>query len=126
MRRMNQKGVSLIELLIAMMLLATALVGLAASFPLAMYGVTTGGFVTTATLLAQQCIEIAKNTPYDKLPDLALPTSPCTAAPVPGFARSVDVQVGTPTATTTTLTVLVTFTGEGGTNETRVGTIFSQ
>ncbi len=126
MRRVNQKGVSLLELLVAMMLLMTALVGLAASFPLAMFGVTTGGFQTTATLLGQQCLDIAKNTPYDKLPDLALPTSPCTVAPVQGFTRSVDVQVGVPTATTTTLTVLVTFTGQGGINETRLWTIFSR
>lgn len=126
MRRINQNGVTLLELLVAMMLLATALIGLAASFPMAMYGVTTGGFQTTATLLAQQCIEIAKNTPYDNLPDLTLPASPCTGQPVAGFTRIVTVKVADPTATTTTVIVLVKFTGEGGINETNVFTIFSR
>ena len=56
MSHFNQRGVTLLELLVAMMLLATALVGLAASFPLLMQAVTLGGFQTTATLLAQQCV----------------------------------------------------------------------
>lgn len=124
--RRNEKGVTLLELLIAMMLLATALIGLAASFPLAMFGVTTGGFQTTATLLAQQCVELAKNTPYDRLPDLMLPATPCTAAPVSGFTRATTVQVGVPTASTTTVTIVVQFTGESGPTQTSVWTIFAR
>ena len=126
MRRFNEKGVTLLELLIAMMLLTIALVGLAASFPLAMFGVTTGGFQTTATLLAQQCLELAKNTPYNQLPTLMLPASPCTVAPIAGFTRAADVQPGVPTANTTTVTIQVVFTGESGINTTSVWTIFAR
>ena len=64
MRHFNQRGVTLLELLVAMMLLATALVGLAASFPLLMqtttittqvdFQGTTGGLQTViATILSQ-------------------------------------------------------------------------
>ena len=122
----NQRGLTLLELLVAMMLLATALVGLAASFPLLMQAVTLGGFQTTATLLAQQCVEIAKSMPYDRLPvDLpnACPTSPTG---YPAFSRTLTVTPGTPTATTTTVTTQVNFTGTSGGLRTTVATILTQ
>ena len=123
---LNERGITLTELLVSMMLLATALVGLAASYPLLMQAVTLGGFQTTATLLAQQCVEIAKVMPYDRLPaDLpgACPTSP---AGYPSFTRSVTVTPGTPTPTTTTVTTQVNFQGTNGGLETTVATILSQ
>ena len=71
MRRLGQAGVTLLELLVAMVLLAVALVGLAASFPYAMYGVTAGGYQTTATLLGQQVVDQAKATRYAAVNSLA-------------------------------------------------------
>jgi type II secretory pathway pseudopilin PulG len=122
----NQRGISLLELLVAMMLLATALVGLAASYPLLMQAVTLGGFQTTATLLAQQCVEIAKSMPYDRLPlDLANACPPNPAG-YPTFTRSLTVTPASPTATTTTVTTQVNFQGSSGTIQTVVATILSQ
>jgi type II secretory pathway pseudopilin PulG len=122
----NQRGISLLELLVAMMLLATALVGLAASYPLLMQAVTLGGFQTTATLLAQQCVEIAKSMPYDRLPlDLANACPPNPAG-YPSFSRSLTVTPASPTATTTTVTTQVDFHGSSGTIQTVVATILSQ
>jgi prepilin-type N-terminal cleavage/methylation domain-containing protein len=122
----NQRGITLLELLVAMMLLATALVGLAASFPLLMQAVTLGGFQTTATLLAQQCVEIAKSMPYDRLP-VDLPNT-CTASPTgyPSFTRTLTVTAGVPTATTTTVTTQVDFSGTTGGLRTTVATILTQ
>jgi hypothetical protein len=120
------RGVTLLELLLAMFFLAVALVGLAASFPYAMTGVTAGGFQTAATLLAQQCLDLAKSMPYDRLPfDLA---GSCTSNPdgYPGFTRAVAVSPGSPTATTTTVDVRVSFHDNQGTNETRVVTLLAQ
>jgi Tfp pilus assembly protein PilV len=120
------RGVTLLELLLAMFFLAVALVGLAASFPYAMTGVTAGGFQTAATLLAQQCLDLAKSMPYDRLPlDLA---GSCTANPdgYPGFTRAVTVSAGSPTATTTVVDVVVSFHDNQGTNETRVVTLLAQ
>jgi prepilin-type N-terminal cleavage/methylation domain-containing protein len=125
MGRLDERGLTLLELMVAMLLLAIALIGLAASFPLAMYGVTTGGFQTTATLLAQEGMEVAKATPYDSLP--ALDTGGFVqVAGFPGFTRRITVAAGTPTATTTTVTVVVRFTGTAGANDTTVATIVSQ
>ncbi len=125
----NARGVTLLELLIAMILLATALIGLAASFPLAMYGVTSGGYVTTATLLAQKCIDNAKGMAYDKVVT-ALPTV-CGSGPVPGysgFTQTLTISPGVPTPTTTTVTVTVRFTSQAGgtSNDTTLATILTQ
>jgi prepilin-type N-terminal cleavage/methylation domain-containing protein len=126
MRVLNQRGVTLLELLVAMILMATALMGLAASFPYAMSGVTASGFQTAATLLAQECIERAKAMPYDRLV-ADLPAS-CTPNPsgFPGMTRALTIGSGTPTATTTTITVTVTFNDRQGPNQNTVATILSQ
>jgi Tfp pilus assembly protein PilV len=124
MKRRDQRGVTVIELMIAMCLMAIALLALAASIPYALYGVVASGFQTTATLLAQEAIERAKAADYSSMSGLSfdgstgsLPTN-CTASgnfrPVTGFAgfsRCVAIQAGTPTSTTTTITVAVDFSG---------------
>ncbi len=125
----NARGVTLIELMVVMVLLATALAGLAASFPLHMYGVTSGGNVTTATLLAQKCIDNAKAMAYDQV-GTALPTV-CpsgTVAGYSGFTQTLTISPAVPTATTTTVTVTVGFTSQAGgtTNETTLATILTQ
>lgn len=135
MVRSDERGVTLLELMIALLLLAVALIGLAASFPLGMYGVTLGGFQTTATLLAQQAIEQARAGTYGGIPSLA--TGGCDASAgtgtyaavpgYPGFSRCISVQPATPTTTTTTFTVAVRFsTGGGAPVETRFATILTQ
>jgi prepilin-type N-terminal cleavage/methylation domain-containing protein len=123
MRRLGQRGVTVVELLVAMLLLAIALIALAASFPYAMYGVLAGGFQTTASLLAQQAIERLEATDYPSMASVSfdgssgtLPTS-CgsgsfrTVSGYAGFSRCVAVQTATPTATTTTITAVVEFSG---------------
>jgi Tfp pilus assembly protein PilV len=114
----------MVELMVAMILLAIALLALAASVPYAMYGVVASGFQTTATLLAQEAIERAKAADYASIASLSfdgssgtLPTD-CsgsgnlrTVAAFAGFSRCVAVQPGTPTSTTTTVTAVVEFSG---------------
>jgi prepilin-type N-terminal cleavage/methylation domain-containing protein len=126
MARADERGVTLLELLVALLLLAIALIGLAASFPLAMYGVTLGGYETTATLLAQEVVERAKGRPYPDVPGFATGGTACSTTtgtyvdlgsatpPFPGFSRCVSVQTATPTPTTTTLTVIVRYQSGGG------------
>jgi prepilin-type N-terminal cleavage/methylation domain-containing protein len=127
MRHLDERGVSMIEVLIAVMLLAIALTGLAASYPVAMQAVTGGGYQTAATLLAQQCIELAKSMPYDRL-TIDLPPN-CPASPGPGYAgfsRTLTVAPAQPSATTTTITVEVDFHNAQGLNQTAIATILSQ
>lgn len=96
MLRRDERGVTLLELLVAMTLLAIVLVGLAASYPLAMFGVSIGGYRTTASLLAGECIEIAKNlVRYGSLTQTNLQNQ-CPSATEfgPKFTRSVEVIAG--------------------------------
>jgi prepilin-type N-terminal cleavage/methylation domain-containing protein len=104
---MTQRGVTLVELLIVVMLLATALVAVVAASPLPMQAVTAGGLRTAATLLAHQCLERARSLSYERVPrDLE---ASCPADPVgyPGFRRTVSVTASSPTRTTTTVVVRV-------------------
>ena len=113
---------TLVELMVAMVLMAIALLALAASIPYAMYGVVASGFQTTATLLAQEAIERTKAADYGTISTLSLDGSSGTLPtdcsgglrPVSGFAgfsRCLAVQVGTPTTLTTTITAVVEFSG---------------
>jgi prepilin-type N-terminal cleavage/methylation domain-containing protein len=104
---MTQRGVTLVELLVVMMLLATALVVVAASSPLPMQAVTAGGLQTTATLLAQQCLERARSMLYERVPLDLEASCPADPAGYPGFRRTVTVTAASPSATTTTVVVRV-------------------
>ncbi len=126
MTHLNERGVTLVELMVAMMLLAVALAGLAASYPLAMQAVTAGGLKTTATLLAQQCIELAKSLPYDSLPGGLASSCPASPSGYPGVTRSVTVAPATPTPTTTTVAVEVAVPAAPGPIQTTVTTVLSQ
>jgi len=122
----DERGVTLIELMVTAMLLVIALTGLAASYPLAMQAVTGGGYQTAGTLLAQQCIELAKSMPYDRLPIDLIPNCPANPAGFGSFTRTVTVAPATPTATTTTVTILVTYNSTQGQVQTSLVTILAQ
>jgi len=126
MRHLNECGTTLVELLVAAMLLATALVGLAAAHPLLMQAVAGGGVQTTAMLLAQQCLELAKSMPYDRLPLDLPPTCSTSPSGYPGLTRSVRVAPASPTATTTTVTALVTFESAQRPLQISIATVLSQ
>jgi prepilin-type N-terminal cleavage/methylation domain-containing protein len=120
----GQSGVTMVELMVAMVLMAIALVAVAASIPYALYGVTASGFQTTATLLAQEAIERTRAADYASMASLsfdgssgALPadcdsdTNFRAVAGFDGFKRCVAIQASSPTATTSTITVAVDFSG---------------
>jgi prepilin-type N-terminal cleavage/methylation domain-containing protein len=60
-------GMSLIEVLVAMLLFATALIGLALVFPVSSIAVSDGGFLTVANGLAMVPIERAKRESFSTL-----------------------------------------------------------
>jgi prepilin-type N-terminal cleavage/methylation domain-containing protein len=124
MTRPNQRGVTMVELMVAMILMAVALLALAASIPYSMYGVVASGFQTSATLLAQEAIERAMAADYGSIASLSFDGSSgtlpgdCTnsgsfrtVTGFAGFSRCVAVQTGAPTSTTTTITAVVDFSG---------------
>ncbi|HSE95699.1 MAG TPA: type II secretion system protein, partial [Methylomirabilota bacterium] len=104
---MTQRGVTLVELLIVVMLLATALVAVVASSPLPMQAVTAGGLRTAATLWAQQCLERARAIAAGRVPLDLEASCPAESAGYPGLRRTVTVTASSPTETTTTVAVRV-------------------
>jgi len=120
------RGVTLIELMVTAMLLVIALTGLAASFPFAMQAVTGGGYQTASTLLAQQCIELAKSMPYSRLAIDLVPNCPANAPGFDSYTRTVTVTTASPTDTTTTVTVQVTYTSVQGQVQTSLTTMLAE
>lgn len=86
---MTQHGMSLVEVLIAVCLLAVALVAIAAAIPYGLVAVSGSGFQVTATGLAQEPIDGAKRTAFANLPSLA--ASRAAVAGFTGFEREVLV-----------------------------------
>jgi prepilin-type N-terminal cleavage/methylation domain-containing protein len=134
----DQRGVTLPELMMAIILLVIALIGLAASFPYAMQGVIAGGYQTTATLLAQQSIDQARGELYERLCSMDTGGSFAAVSGYTGFTRRIDVSPlaspcpGLPsTGTVTDVAVTVRFAGIAGMGagtiwDTTVATIRSQ
>ena len=61
----RQAGVSLVELMVALLLLGVALMGLAAAFAPGRMAIQGGDQATTATFLARQVLEDMRNRAYD-------------------------------------------------------------
>jgi hypothetical protein len=90
---------------------------------MAMFGVTSGGYQTTATLIGQQCLDIAKNIPWASVSATAL-GSACPAAPE-GFTRVISVNAGE-TATMKVVNIEIGFPVQTGINSTNLTTILTQ
>jgi type II secretory pathway pseudopilin PulG len=60
----DQRGMTLVEILIAVVVIMIALLGLASGIPIASYGIQEGTQLTTATFLANQRLEQVKATAW--------------------------------------------------------------
>lgn len=89
-RRVGEGGMTLVELLIALLLVTVALIGLAAAIPAGMFAVSDAGLQLTAVGLAHQPIEVAKRTTFGNLPNLA--ASRAAVSGFSGFQREVLVS----------------------------------
>jgi prepilin-type N-terminal cleavage/methylation domain-containing protein len=128
-RAAGERGMSLIEVVMAMLLLGVALAGLALSFPLSSIAVTDGGLLTIANGLAMEPIERAKRETYATLPGTFTTlygsgAQDLTGIGFPGFTRTVAVSDYTPGTGCNTSPapacqqVVVTVAGPGGMSST--------
>lgn len=83
--RWNEKGMSLIEVLIAAMILVVGIAGILTAFPAAYTNVVTSGEESKATAFAQEKIEELKNLPFSAGP---FDNSGNPEVPEPGYTRS--------------------------------------
>jgi prepilin-type N-terminal cleavage/methylation domain-containing protein len=76
----HERGMTLIEVMVAMLLLAIALVAIAAAVPAGLTAVSASGLALTASGLAQEPLDLAKRTTFANLSSLA-----ASRAAVSGF-----------------------------------------
>lgn len=96
----DERGFTLAEILVAAVIIAVGIVGLAVVMPLAGYGVQQGNQVSTATFLAQQRLELVRNATWTG----ALYPSPLPAGWTPPV-DCVGTSSGNAAPTTTTCNV---------------------
>jgi hypothetical protein len=80
---------TLIEVMVAMVLMATALIAVAAAVPAGLTSVSASGLAITAAGLAQEPLDVAKRTAFANLGSLA--ESRATVSGFSGFEREVLV-----------------------------------
>ena len=99
-------GYTLLELLVAVVILAVGLLGMAALQGVAMQGNHLGGANTEATALAMAQIETMREQPYD----FRVPDDPeLNLGPRQNFRRETVVQFDTPELDSKTVTVTVSW-----------------
>ena len=69
-RLIDQRGITLVEILAAVGILGIGLAALAAAIPLSAYGIQQGNQVSTATFLANQRLEQVRNAQWGEHPDI--------------------------------------------------------
>jgi type II secretory pathway pseudopilin PulG len=115
-------GISLVELMVALMLLGVALMGLAAAFVPGRVAIQSGDQATTATFLARRVLEDMRNRAYDTGTDEIIATNfPASTAygagdlaGYPNFRRTITITNDTPMTGTKTVTVVVFYKTETG------------
>lgn len=126
----SESGLSLIELMVAMLLLAVALLGLAAAFAPSRIAIEEGNQITTGVGLARQTLENMRNRVYDSTTDeLTSANYPAEAygsiPNFPGYRRSVLIEDGVPQTNTKRVTVTVNYRDNKGVEQAvRLVTIF--
>lgn len=105
-----ESGITLMETLMAMFLMAAGLVGLALTFPEAGVAVHQGYELTRAAALAERRMETARRTPYASLPSLSSLDASDNATLAP-YTITTTVTPNDPAANLTRVNVAV----QGGT-----------
>lgn len=123
----NQKGFSLLELLIALTILTIGLLGLAGLHIAAIQGNVSGFKITTATAVAQERIEVLKALDGSAAELTAGAHDDDGNQVVQGitYNRSYTIQDNTPVSDTSTLTLTVTWV-EPSTGVTRNTSVFTR
>jgi prepilin-type N-terminal cleavage/methylation domain-containing protein len=127
-------GLSLVELMVAMMLLGIALMGLAAAFAPGRMAIQQGDQATTATFLARRILEDMRNRAYDLDTDELINGATFPAATgygsisgYPNYRRTIAFANNTPETGTKTATVVIFYKNSSGVEQSvTLSTIFTQ
>jgi prepilin-type N-terminal cleavage/methylation domain-containing protein len=127
--RRSHSGLTLVEVLLAVMLIGVALIAVAGAFPPAFYAVHGGRHLTTAAALDQEVIEGAKRLAFTNVTATALAT--LYPSPPPGYAgytRNIEVDdiVETGAVVMKRVTVTTSYNLSGSTPSVRMVTLFAR
>lgn len=132
----RQAGLSLVELMVALLLLGVALMGLAAAFAPGRMAIQQGDQATTATFLARRALEDMRNRAYDQDTDELVNGATFPAATgygagdlagYPNYRRTITFVDNSPEIGTKTATVAVIYRDSSGTERSvTLTTIFTQ
>ena len=86
----SQGGLTLIEILVALLLMGTALMAIAAAVPAGLLAVSSSGLHLTALGLAEEPLNVAKRTGFANLPSLG--ASRASVSGFTGLEREVTVS----------------------------------
>jgi prepilin-type N-terminal cleavage/methylation domain-containing protein len=121
MSKRRDAGMSLVELMVALMLLGVALMGLAAAFAPARMAIQQGDQATTATFLARRVLEDMRNRAYDQDTDELVngatfpsSTSYGSLSGYPDYRRTIAITDNAPEAGTKTVTVAIFYKNSSG------------
>lgn len=121
MMRRGQAGLSLVELMVALLLLSVALMGLAAAFAPGRMAIQSGDQITTATFLARQMIEDMRDRAYDQDGDELINGADYPASTgygsitnYPTYRRTITFTNDSPAVGTKTATVVIFYRNSGG------------
>jgi len=119
--RRQQAGVSLVELMVALLLLGVALMGLAAAFAPGRMAIQAGDQATTATFLARRVLEDMRNRAYDLDTDELVNGTTFPSATTyggitnyPNYRRTIAITDDAPEVGTKTVVVSVFFKNSSG------------
>ena len=117
----RQSGISLVELMVALLLLGVALMGLAAAFTPGRMAIQSGDQATTATFLARRMIEDMRDKAYDQDADELVNGTDFPASTGygsltghPNYRRTITFATDSPEVGTKTATVVIFYKNSSG------------
>ena len=117
MQKLNEKGFTLVELLVSVTLLAVGLLAVAGLQITAIKGNFHGNTIMQATLLAEERLEEIRNMPYDNIynPPTGVASNPFIETNVNGsiYTRETFVETNTPLSDLKRITVSVRWQANG-------------
>lgn len=122
--RCGQRGLTLLEVLIALLMLTVGILGVGGLAVTTVQGNDAAGKLSAATVLAQDKLENARSAGYDGAPALAGTENYGTIAGATAFRRVVTIADATPGTWMRTVTVTVEW--EGGAHGVTLGSIIAR
>lgn len=119
-----ERGISLIDVMVAMLILSIAVLGLAASVPLAGSAVQNAWQQSQTAAVAEGVFEQMRVTAYANITAANFPN--VSAVPsYSGLSYTINFADNTPVASTKTVTITVTYTTRQGPANAQFSTIFA-